>query len=276
MIEKFIEIKTLKSDKNSFSSVYEIRDESNNKSYALKIIRGINTPLYDVIFQREVGALNKLRMCENIVRLEHFEIYHDEKNGKCGRIFLEYIEGENLEQYDVIELSNQSKFQLISSMINAVQVAHENNIIHRDINPRNIMITLDQNVKLIDFGISKIKDMVNVDTLYQFATNKYAAPEVRNHSENATEQSDIYSLGAVIYYLFTGEEPPLVDEFEHTLEGTGGIDIELKHIIGRMVRKSMNERYANIFEVKKSFIKLFRRFNKLDRTYIFSLHSGLI
>ena len=94
--------------------------------------------------------------------------------------FLEHIEGETLQRTDVIELSNPEKVHIIDQLINAVQVAHENSIIHRDINPKNIMVTRDKQVKLIDFGISKIKDMVNTDTLYQFATNKYAAQKFIN------------------------------------------------------------------------------------------------
>ena len=136
----------------------------------MKVIKGINTPLHNVIFEREVGALTKLRTCSNIVRLEHFDIHDDDYYGKCGRVFLEYIEGEQLQKIDVLELNTIEKVKIIEQLISAIQVAHENNIIHRDINPKNIMITPDKQVKLIDFGISKIKDMVNSDTLFQFAT----------------------------------------------------------------------------------------------------------
>lgn len=274
MIDGFNIIRTLKDYNDSVSAVYEVQDQSNGKHYVMKMIKGISTPLFKVIFEREVGALNKLRTCENIVRLEHFDTCND--NGECGRIFLEYIVGKNLQQCDVSELGNHSKFKIIQRLINAVQSAHENSIIHRDINPKNIMITEDENIKLIDFGISKIKDMVNYDTLYQFATNRYAAPEVLNHNENATEQSDIYSLGAVIYYLFTGEEPPIADEFEEELLNKGGIDVELKDILKIMIKKNLKERYNNIFEVKKDMLKLIKRFSKSNRTFIFTVNSSLI
>lgn len=276
VLNKYEVVRILKSGKNSYSEISEIKDISTEKHYAMKVIKGINTPLHNVIFEREVGALTKLRTCSNIVRLEHYDIHYDDNYGKCGRAFLEYIEGEQLQKIDVLELSNIEKIKIIEQLIIAIQIAHENNIIHRDINPKNIMITPDKQVKLIDFGISKIKDMVNTDTLYQFATNRYAAPEVHTHSENASEKSDIYSLGAVLYFIFTGEEPPIANEFETKLEKTGGIDIDFKEIIKKMVRYLPEDRYSNIFEVRKALIKLFSRFTKNSRTYIFSLNSNLI
>lgn len=275
-IEKYEELGIIKSSENGYSVITEIKDKNTEKHYAKKTIKGINTPLHNVIFEREVGALNKLRTCNNIVRLEHYDIYDDEKYGKCGRVFMEYIDGLNLQQLDVVDLSNPQKFSLVKQLVNAIQAAHENSIIHRDISPKNIMVTQDYIVKLIDFGISKIKDMVNTDTLYQFATNRYAAPEVHRHSENATESSDIYSLGAILYFIFTGEEPPIADEFETKLYKSGGMDIELKEIIDKMTRISPSDRYENIFEVKKALNKLFKRFSKSDRTYVVSIDTGKI
>lgn len=276
MLNNYEVIKPLKKTHNGNSEVYEIKDKNTEKHYVMKIIKGINTPLYNVIFEREVGALTKLRTCESIVRLEHFDTYNHEQFGECGRIFLELISGQTLEQTDVVELSTSEKYQIIDQLTKSVQIAHENAIIHRDINPKNIMITDDKKVKLIDFGISKIKDMINNETLYQFATNGYAAPEVHRHSENATERSDIYSLGAIIFFIFTGEEPPSEESFEEKLNETGGIDIELKEIIENMIKVSPNERYKDIFQVRKALLKLFSRFSKKERTFIISIPTGKI
>ncbi|MCC5912455.1 MAG: protein kinase [Clostridiaceae bacterium] len=276
MKKRFETIRLLKSIKNSYSQVSVIRDTVTEKHYVKKIIKGINTPLYNVIFEREVGALTKLRTCEYIVKLEHYDTFNNQTYGKCGRVYLEYIDGDTLENTDVLELSNIDKFRIIEQLISAVQVAHENSIIHRDINPKNIMITQNKQVKLIDFGISKIKDMVNTDTLYQFATNRYAAPEVHKHSENATEKSDIYSLGAVLFYIFTGNEPPLADEFEAKLIESGGIDIDLKDIIQKMIKLSPEDRYNNIFEVRKSLLKTLNRFTKSNKNFVISMSTGKI
>ncbi|MZK49043.1 serine/threonine-protein kinase [Clostridium beijerinckii] len=276
MLNNYEQVRIIKPGTDSYSEVREVKDRITGKSYVTKIIKGIKTPLHYVVFQREVGSLTKLRTCDNIVRLEHFDTYNDEQYEECGRIFLEYIYGENLEQTDVLELSTFEKYKIIEQLINAIQIAHENNIIHRDINPKNIMLTYDKQVKLIDFGISKIKDMVNNDTVYQFATNRYASPEVHLHSENATEQSDIYSLGAVFYYIFTGEEPPIANEFEERIINVSGIDVELKQIICKMIKYSPSERYKNIFEVKKALLLILSRFTKADKTFIFTIATGTL
>ena len=276
MIGNYREVRIIKSSPFGCSEVLEIEDTKTLKHYVLKIIKGISTPLYNVIFEREVGALNRLRMCNSIVRMEHYDTIEYKRFGNCGAVFLEYIEGETLDEMDTNNISTSIKYNIISQIIDAVQAAHENSIIHRDINPKNIMITNDYQVKLIDFGISKIKDMVNEDTLFQFATNKYAAPEVHNHSENATEQSDIYSMGAVFYYILTGETPPLPDELDDKLKSIGGIDIDMKQIISLMVKSKQSERFQDVFQVKKSICKILNRFTKQDKTYIFSITTNKI
>lgn len=279
MLEGYNILTYKKKGKNTFSDVLIIQDKKTEECYALKIIKRMSTPLHSVLFEREVEALTKLRICQSIVKLIHFDVdnYKDEENdyGDCGYIFLEYIEGKRLDEIDVFELSNNKKYKIIEQLIEAVQVAHENNIIHRDISPQNIMIQNNDKIKLIDFGISKIKDMVNDDTVYQFATNGYAAPEVKEHSENATEQSDIYSLGAVIYYLFTGQEPPLSYQVGESLKYSG-IDVELRKIILKMMSVSIETRYKNIFDVKKDLLVFIGKMNKNNKKYIVKVNSRIL
>lgn len=275
MLQGYEVVKWIKKNKNSFSDVALIQDKNTNEMYILKVIKGIVTPLHKVLFEREVQALSKLRICDNIVKLISYDQSEYEKFGICGYIFLENIIGKCLDEVDTLEMRNSDKYRIIEQLINAVQVAHENSIIHRDINPSNIMIYNENKIKLIDFGISKIKDMINNDTVYQFATNRYAAPEVVYHSENATEKSDIYSLGAIIYNLFTGEEPPIASEFEQKIK-TSGMDVKLKEIVKKMVCADIEERYENIFEVKKDILSFLKIVLKTDKKYFIKLNSRIL
>jgi Superfamily I DNA and RNA helicases and helicase subunits len=275
MFDSYESVRILKPFNDSCSEIRLIQDIETEKYYILKIIKGINTPLYKVIFEREVQALTTLRKCENIVRLIDYTILDFESFGQCGLIFLENIEGQTLEELNVTELKNLDRYRIIEQLLNAIQVAHENNIIHRDINPRNIMIYGENKVKLIDFGISKIKDMINKETVFQFATNKYAAPEINIHRENANEKSDIYSLGAVIYYIFTGEEPPIANEFEERLL-TSGIDIELREIVKKMISINLEERINSIFNVKKLILSFLRRRIQADKKYMIYINSRIL
>lgn len=215
---RYDELKTVRklSDRGDTNSVVHLVKEANaDNLYVRKVIFGIEQPLYQGIFLREVQALYKLNNCDNIVKIiSHRNMVYTDAATKVkervGCIFLEYISGETLAKTNISRLTSKQKFKIIKQLLSAIETAHYNGIIHRDINPNNIMIDDNGDVKVIDFGICKIKQMVNSATVFRMGTNSYSAPEVHLHSQNATEQSDLYSIGAVIYYLFTGEQPPVV------------------------------------------------------------------
>ena len=185
---------------------------------------------------------------------------------KVGCIFLEYISGKTLSNTNISRLTSKQKFKIIKQLLSAIETAHFNGIIHRDINPNNIMLDDNGDVKVIDFGICKIKQMVNSATVFRMGTNSYSAPEVHLHSQNATEQSDLYSIGAVIYYLFTGEQPPLATCFQDMIDQASGFDVNLKPIIKKLVAENPDERYTDVSELKGDLTGLLERF--LDINYI--------
>lgn len=165
---------------------------------------------------------------------------------KVGCIFLEYISGETLTNTNISNLTSKQKFKIIKQLLSAIEIAHYNGIIHRDINPNNIMLDDNGDVKVIDFGICKIKQMVKSATVYHMGTNLYSAPEVHLNSQNATEQSDLYSIGAVIYYLFTGEQPPIATCFQDIINHASGFDVNLKPIVKKLVAENPNEDIKSI------------------------------
>lgn len=257
-----LKLKRTLSKRNDTNSKVDLLQEENTENFFVrKTIYGIEQPLYQAIFTREIRALYKLNTCPNIVKiLSHKNMRAKSTNEKVGCIFLEYIFGETLAETNIINLSSKDKFKILNQLLYAIEVAHSNGIIHRDINPKNIMITEQNDVKVIDFGICKIKEMVSNSTVYQMATNLYSAPEVHIHSDNATEQSDLYSIGAVAYYLFTGNTPPCASEFQNILDITSGIDIDLKKVIKKLVNENPEERYRDIYSLRTDLSNLFNRF----------------
>lgn len=257
-----------KGDTNSL--VFLMKNKLTGELMIQKVVYGIDQPIYRAVFTREVKALYKLNNCKNIVKVlsHNNNMIVSATNQKAGVIFLEYIHGQELAKMHIGDTTPKEKFSIIYQLINAIEYSHNNGIIHRDINPSNILLDDDNNVKLIDFGICKIKDMLNSATVFNLATNAYSAPEVNQHSENATEKSDLYSLGAVIYYLFTGQRPPLPSEFQETIEYVSGIDIALKPVLKKLVEENPNDRYENIFEVKNALMNLFIRFLDLNKTIV--------
>ena len=97
-------------------------------------------------------------------------------------------------------------------MLKALSYAHKNNVIPRDIKPDNILIDVDGVVKILDFGIAQFyKDQHQRDaktsTGTVMGTYSYMSPEQRKSSDNVTVRSDLYSVGVVMYELFTGKIP---------------------------------------------------------------------
>jgi serine/threonine protein kinase len=266
---KFKTLEVLRDKGELGGSVRLIEFIDSNEKYVIKQIPNLDSSLHRAIFDKEIKALRKLNASNNIVKLINHEYGTIKKAGTVeGRILLEYIEGETLQDANYSIDSVSTRFQIMQELIAALRYAHENGVIHRDINPSNIMISDDGVTKLIDFGICKIKGVIQKGTTYQFATNRYAAPEVGLHSENATEQSDIYSLGAVIYFLFTNKEPPLPDGFSDVISKATGIDVELKPILTKMTALVPSQRHESIVDLDLVLAPIFGKYTRSDERYI--------
>lgn len=260
------------------TSVEKVKEtsEDSTRYFVIKRIRNISLPLCQTIFKKETEALERLKGCENIVHIYKHEIITNKKGESEGVISMEFIDGQPLKTC-VDQIPNVStRFLLAKQLLNAVQYAHNNGVIHRDINPSNILITDDYKLKLIDFGISKIYGTLQDGTTYQFATHNYSAPEVTLHSENASEQSDIFSIGAVLFFLFTGKIPPSADELCEAIEQESGIDVTVKPILLRMCAFHADDRYKSIDQCKDALAIPYAKYCSNDENYYFVVNSTII
>jgi eukaryotic-like serine/threonine-protein kinase len=125
---------------------------------------------------------------------------------------MEYVEGVPLTQYcHQNECSIERRLQLFRSVCEAVQYAHQHAVIHRDLKPSNILVKNDGSVRLLDFGIAKQLESLEtpVDqtrTGLRLMTPAYAAPE-QFRGERVGIQTDVYSLGVILYELLAGKHP---------------------------------------------------------------------
>ena len=271
---KFIRRLSNRSDTNSIVDL--VQDEQTDILYVRKVIYGVDQPLYQGIFLREVQALYRLNSCDNIVKIiNHSNMVATnsttQSKEKVGCIFLEYISGETLSNMDITQLTSKQKFKIIKQLLSAIETAHHEGIIHRDINPNNIMIDDNEDVKVIDFGICKIKQMINSSTVFCMGTNRYSAPEVHLHSQNATEQSDLYSIGAVMFYLFTGKQPPLASIFQETIDETSGFEVDLKPIIRKLIAERPSDRYKDISELRVDLASILERYLGVKYTAVLTM-----
>ncbi|MBS1793732.1 MAG: protein kinase [Acidobacteria bacterium] len=196
--------------RGGMGAVYEaVRETSDfRQRVALKVIkRGMDTD----------AVLSRFRHEQKILAsLEHPSIARFLDGGMTadGRPYLvmEFVEGAAIDDYCAAQhLSLDDRLKLFREVCAAVQYAHQNLVVHRDLKPKNILVTPGGAPKLLDFGIGKIltpetEDEIGTATALGMMTPAYASPE-QIRGERIGTASDIYSLGVVLYELLTGRKP---------------------------------------------------------------------
>jgi eukaryotic-like serine/threonine-protein kinase len=184
-------------------------DQSYRKQVAIKMVRpGIDTEQILQRFRNERQTLAALDH-SNIVKLLDGGSMED----GSPYLVMEYVEGLPIDQYcDLHTLSIHDRLRLFLQVCSAVQYAHENLVIHRDLKPGNILIAKGGVPRLLDFGIAKLLNpglsQVPLATLTNWRpmTPEYASPEqIRGGA--ITTAADIYSLGILLFELLTGHRP---------------------------------------------------------------------
>ncbi len=190
-----------------------------------------------------------------LASLNHPGIAHLLDAGRTGDgqpyLVMEYIDGVSIDDY-CSKLDLRSLLKVFLLVCEAVSYAHRNLIIHRDLKPSNILIDAAGQPKLLDFGIAKILDEADqTRTLVRILTPEYASPEQMRGEAHSTA-TDIYSLGAVLYKLLTGEAPN--NSESPTGKTAAGPPSRLKpdlprdidFIVRRALRTEPEDRYATV------------------------------
>jgi serine/threonine protein kinase/tetratricopeptide (TPR) repeat protein len=185
-------------------------DDQFRQRSAIKLVkRGMDTDFILRRFRNERQILAALNH-PNIARLLDGGATDD----GLPYFVMEYIEGLPVHRYcDTRRLTIAERLKLFRQVCAAAHYAHENQIIHRDIKPGNILVTEDGTPKLLDFGIAKILDPeLAADTIdptvtaMLLMTPEYASPE-QARGEQVTAATDQYSLGVLLYEMLTGHRP---------------------------------------------------------------------
>ena len=173
-------------------------------------------------------------------------------------VVLEYVPGGCL-FFDLCEklgaLRNNSGRFFIDQIVDTIKYMHDNNVIHGDLKLENMMVDEDMNIQLIDFGFATSKNIGNL-TAYH-GTKSYLAPEIRESKLYDGRQTDIFSLGVVIYIIVTGRfafetatrtdkyyKLIIDEEYEKYWKKTGGrhLSSDFKDMIQKMLHYDPNKR----------------------------------
>jgi serine/threonine protein kinase len=188
-------------------AIYRGRHRETGAIVAIKIMAPHLTqnPLLLKRFEQEFRAASRLDH-PNIVRALDYS-----DNGNRPYLVMEFVEGESLGQKLEREgrMSEAEALRLIAQVAQGLHRAHKQNLIHRDVKPDNILVTPDGIAKLADLGLVKETetDLNLTRTGRGLGTPHFMAPEQFRNAKNADIRCDIYSLGATLYQMVTGELP---------------------------------------------------------------------
>jgi len=188
--------------------VYKGRDPILNRLTAIKTIR-----FSDEFDDDKVDTIKShfYREAEVVAKLSHpniVTIYDVGDDLDLTYLAMEYLQGESLEKYVHKKqlLSIKQCLEIIGQACDALEYAHQHDIIHRDIKPANIMLLGDGSIKVTDFGIARATTSTKTRTGIIKGTPYYMSPEQTKGNE-LSGRSDVFSLGIVLYQLLTGKLP---------------------------------------------------------------------
>lgn len=201
------------------ANVYLAHDIILDRDVAVKILRIDLADESNLIrrFQREAQSATSL-VHPNIVG-----VYDVGEENDLHYIVMEYVEGMDLKQYihEHYPIPYEKTVDIMLQILSAVKVAHQHQIIHRDLKPQNILIDKQGNVKITDFGIAMALSETSItQTNSLLGSVHYLSPE-QARGGMATQKSDIYALGIVLYEMIMGKVP---------FDGESAVSIAIKHL----------------------------------------------
>ncbi|BBM84319.1 protein kinase domain-containing protein [Candidatus Uabimicrobium amorphum] len=233
--------------------VYRAFDEKLKREVAIKVILGENDSPQLQRFYCEAEAIASLNH-ENIVTLHDY-------GHEVGIHYLvmELLPGETLSKWVLkANPSPRQAVEYVLQILHAIEYAHRKGIIHRDLKPQNVIVTGNK-CKVLDFGLAKSVERESFSVSGTLAgTPTYMAPEQAHNFKNANEQSDVYSLGAILYFCLC-QKPPFSGDFIHIVQAlrqgkrpqplrevNAKVSRSLEHIVAIAMHRDINKRYKSV------------------------------
>lgn len=217
------------------ANVYCAKDLKLDRKVSFKVLKE------EFIDEEFIGKFSKeARAAARIAHVNIANVYDVGNDGNIYYIVMEYVDGYTLK--DIIKtkapFTNEEVLGISIQIANALEVAHSNNIVHRDIKPQNILVTKEGGIKVTDFGIARAttSNTITTDTM---GSVHYFSPE-QARGGYVDFKSDIYSLGIIMFEMVTGKLP---------FDGDGVVQLAMKHINEPLPdMKKLNKNISNSLE----------------------------
>ena len=258
------------------SDVYRAKDHKLNRFVAVKVLKHEFSENRDFLqkFRSEAQS------AAGLMHLNIVNVYDVGEESGSHYIVMELVEGITLKKYieKKARLSVKEAVSIAIQVAQGIEAAHNNHIIHRDIKPQNVIISMDGKVKVTDFGIAKAATS-NTITSNVMGSVHYTSPEqVRGGFSD--EKSDIYSLGITLFEMLTGRVPfngdttvavaikHIQEQMPSPRDYVPEIPVSLEKIVLKCTQKSPDRRYQSapelIEDLKRSLISPDEDFVKLE------------
>ncbi|MBQ3669692.1 MAG: protein kinase, partial [Clostridia bacterium] len=217
------------------SVVYKAFDEKRQKVVAIKVLKEE--------YQKDAAFINRFRHeASAAAKVSHpniVKLYNVGSDQDMQYLVMEYIKGRTLKEVIEAEgrLKSERAVRYALKILAALDHAHKNNIIHRDIKPQNILVDEDDNIKVADFGIARLVDANSgsiTDSNRVLGSVHYVSPEQAN-GDPVDARGDLYSTGIVLYEMLTGTVP---------FDGDTAVTVALKQV--NEIPRSMRTIYRDI------------------------------
>jgi eukaryotic-like serine/threonine-protein kinase len=240
--------------------VFQAHDKQLNDQVAIKILSPLLSNDADALdrMKREVSAARRITH-PNVIRI------HDIAESKgLHYVSMEYFHGTSLKEYIKRSgsLSLMQAYNIASQICDGLEEAHKQGVIHRDLKSQNIIINPSGHLKIIDFGLAHTAHLQGMTaTGLIMGTPEYMAPE-QVAGKRVDERADIYSLGIILYELFTGKVPfsgdsaiavgfmQMKDPPQPPHEINPQIPPEIESVILKCLEKEPNGRFGSVVQVK--------------------------
>jgi serine/threonine protein kinase len=195
--------------KGAMGVVYEGRDPNLDRRVAIKTVKVENlseeaAAEYEYRFRTEARSAARLQH-PNIV-----SVYDSDRDANIAFLVMEYIQGDDLKHYldRGVRYSLEQSLKMVRDLLSALDYAHKQGIVHRDVKPANLLIEPGGRVKLTDFGVARIQDSGEATRTQgsMVGTLKYMSPE-QVQGQKIDSRADLFSVGVVLYQLLTDRRP---------------------------------------------------------------------